>query len=122
MNSQEYISGLKRSLFFVLGILVAVFVVSQEVVNYHCEQICEEVQDAQDTEEGTEEEKDIIYSLTTQVILPMSGIELEPFQAIFIGEVIRENEEKPPFIPEVSLYDSPYFRTMFRQIQSPNAP
>ena len=119
MNGQQYISGLKRSLFFLLGILVAVFVVSQEVVSYHCEQICEEVQD---TEESSDEEKDTVYSLTTQVLLPVSGIELEPFQAVFIGEVIRESEEKPPFIPEVSLYDSPYFRTMFRQIQSPNAP
>lgn len=121
MNGQSFISGLKRSLFFLLGILVAIFVVSQEIVNYHCQQLCEEVQDA---EEGSDsdEEKDIVYDLTTQVVLPVSGIELEPFQAVFIGEVIRESEEKPPFIPEVSLYDSPYFRTMFRQIQSPNAP
>ncbi len=122
MKSPVYISNLKKSLFFLLGILVAVFVVSQEVVDYHCEQICEEIIEADEEDADKESEQDLAYSLSTQVLLPVSGFELEPFQAIFIGEVIRETEEKVHLRPEVTLYNSPHFKTLFRQIQSPNAP
>lgn len=100
---------------------MAVFVVSQEVVDYQCSQICEEIIEEEENPEEAPQ-RDIAYSLTTQVVLPISGIELEPFQAIFIGEVIRETEEKVPFLPEVTLNDSPHFKTLFRQFQSPNAP
>lgn len=121
MKSTQYISNLKRSLFFLLGIFVAVFVISQEVVDYHCNQICEEIQEA-DEDADKNNEQDVVYSLTSQVLLPVTTLELEPFQAIFIGEIIHATEEKTPFLPDVTLYDSPYFKTLFRQIQSPNAP
>lgn len=121
MKSHQYISGFKRSLFFLLGIFVAVFVVSQEVVSYQCNQICEEIIDADENQDEAPQQ-DIVYSLTSQVILPITGMELEPFQAIFIGEIIHETEEKTPFLPEVTLNDSPHFKTLFRQFQSPNAP
>lgn len=121
MKIQTNISGFKRSLFFLLGIFVAVFVICQEVVSHHSNQICEEIIQAEEESEEAPKQ-DIVYSLTSQVILPISGIELEPFQAILIGEVIRETEEKMPFLPEVTLYDSPHFKTLFRQFQSPNAP
>lgn len=121
MKSHQYISGFKRSLFFLLGIFVAVFVICQEVVSYQSNLICEEViQTDDDAEEAPQ--RDIVYSLTSQVILPLTGIELEPFQAIIIGEIIHETEEKTPFLPKVAVNDSPYFKTLFRQFQSPNAP
>ncbi len=121
MKSYHYISGFKRSLFFLLGIFVAVFVVSQEIVSYQCNQINEEIIAANDNPDEAPQQE-IIYSLTSQVILPLSGIEIEPFQAIFIGEIINETEEKTLFLPEVSINDSGYFKTLFRQFQSPNAP
>lgn len=104
-----------------MGIIVAVFVVSQEVVDYHCNQICEEIESTE-SDADNQQNPDVVYSLTTQVLLPVSILEIEPFQAIFIGEVIRENEEKAIFHPEISLHDSPHYRNLFRQIQSPNAP
>lgn len=104
-----------------MGILVAVFVVSQEVVDYHCNQICEEIQSTEEEAEN-QQSQDVVYSLTTQVLLPVSILEIEPFHAVFIGEVIRENEEKAIFLPVISLHDSPHYRNLFRQIQSPNAP
>lgn len=121
MKNSTYISGLKRSLFFFLGIFVAGFVVSQEIVNHKSKEICEEIIEAEEDQEE-EPKKTTLYSLTSQVVLPVSGIELEPFQAILIGEVIRETEEKALFLPDVALYDSPHFKTLFRQFQSPNAP
>ena len=104
-----------------MGILVAVFVVSQEVVDYHCNQICEEIESTEEDAEN-QQRQEVVYSLTTQVLLPVSILEIEPFQAVFMGEVIRENEEKAIFLPEVSLHDSPHYKNLFRQIQSPNAP
>ena len=119
MKSPLYISNLKRTLFFAMGVLVAVFVVSREIVDYHNAQICQELQEA---DEDADKEQEIVYSLTSQVLLPVSAIQLEPFQAILIGEVIHATEDKPSFLPEVALNDSPHFKTLFRQIQSPNAP
>ena len=61
---------------------MAVFVVSQEVVSYQCNQINEEIIAGNENPEEAPQQE-IIYSLTSQVILPLSGIEIEPFQAIF---------------------------------------
>jgi len=104
-----------------MGILVAVFVVSQEVVDYHCNQICEEIEST-DRDAENQPNQDVVYSLTTQVLLPANILQIEPFQAVFIGEVIRGIEEKSIFLPEIALHDSPHYRTLFRKIQSPNAP
>ncbi len=100
---------------------MTVFVVSQEVVTYHSNEISEQIQ-AADEDADEAPQKDIVYSLTTEVLLPISGIELAPFQAILLGELIHETEEKALFSPEVSIYNSPHFKTLFRQFQSPNAP
>ncbi|OEK05863.1 hypothetical protein [Roseivirga misakiensis] len=121
MKSPIQISNIKKSLFFLMGILVAVFVVSQEIVDYHCTQICEQIESTEE-ESNDKPDQDVVYSLTTQVLLPANILQIEPFQAVFIGEVIREKEEKRVFLPEISLHDSPHYRTLFRNIQSPNAP
>lgn len=121
MKNQINILNNRRSLLFFLGILLAGFLVSQEIVNYQNQQICEEILEADEDQEEAPK-KTTLYSLTAQVVLPVSGVELEPFQAILIGELIHEIQDKPLFLPEVALDDSPHFKTLFRQFQSPNAP
>ena len=122
MKASSHISPLRKTLFFILGLLVAAFVVSQEVITYHCSKIAQTVQN-QAEEDGEQEKSDLIYEYSCNVMLPAGGTDLlKPFTPSFIQEIVRE-EEAPQFPEfEVPLHNTPHYKTLFRQIISPNAP
>lgn len=104
---------------FLLGLFVAVFVVTQEVLDVHFE----EVDDQQEQAEGnSEDQEEIVYELTFDALLPLSSISIEPFQAILLAEISFESDQIEYPVEVVPLGDSPYNKTLFRQIISPNAP
>ncbi|WP_420388150.1 hypothetical protein [Roseivirga sp.] len=110
---------LKQGLVFLLGLFVAVFVIAQEVITVQCE----EVKDQQEQADQDSSQEDVSYELSYQALLPISSISIEPFQAILLAEINFESEvdEQHPEV-DVPLCDSPYYKTLFRQIISPNAP
>ncbi|HEY9117630.1 MAG TPA: hypothetical protein VIN11_07375 [Roseivirga sp.] len=102
-----------------LGLFVAVFVVTQEVLDIHCE----EVEDQQEQAEGdADDHQEVVYEFTCEAVLPISGVSLEPFQAILLAEINFESDEIEYPVADVPLFDSHYYKTLFRQIISPNAP
>ena len=121
MKANTHISPLRKTLFFILGLLVAAFVVSQEVINYHCTKIAQSVQNQAD--EDGEEEQSLIYEYSCDVMLPAGGADLlKPFTPSFVIDIVRE-EEAPQFPHfEVPLHNTQHYKTLFRQIISPNAP
>lgn len=120
MSSISNISAFKRTFLFFLGIVVAVFITSQEVIEYHNQQLCNETEETE--ESSSEEQEEVAYTLSAEVILPSGSVQLEPFQAILLGELIREQEEKVEYVEQVPLYNSPHYKVLFRQFKSPNAP
>ncbi len=122
MKASSHISPLRKSLFFILGLLVAAFVVSQEVINYHCTKIALEAQD-QSGQDGEEGDQTLIYEYSCDVMLPAGSADLlKPFTPSFVLEIVRD-EEAPQFPEfEVPLHNTPHYKTLFRQIISPNAP
>jgi len=120
MKISSDISTLKKTLFFILGLLVAAFVVSQEVIEYHCSRLVLSVEQSEDID--TDEQNDVVYEFTCDVMLP-AGTDLpKPFTPVFIHEVIRESEETNFYEENVPLHDTPHYKTLFRQVISPNAP
>lgn len=120
MKFSSDISPLRKTLFFILGLLVAAFVVSQEVISFHCAKLAVATEQAED---GDEEQNDLIYEYSCDVMLPAAGTDLlKPFTPVFLHEIVRESEE--PQFPEfeVPLHDTQHYKTLFRQIISPNAP
>lgn len=104
-----------------LGLFVAVFVVTEEVIDVQCEKITDPQEQADQDEDTPQQE--VVYEYTCEALMPISGISIEPFQAILLAEINFEselNEEHP--VLDVPLSDSPYYKTLFRQIISPNAP
>ncbi|KYG77374.1 hypothetical protein [Roseivirga spongicola] len=120
MRTENNLKKLKQGLVFLLGLFVAVFVVSQEVVNVHCEEIADK-QEQSDADSDSSQE-DIVYEYTCNALLPISGISIEPFQAILLAEIEYESPEEVHPVTDVPLSDSHYYKTLFRQIISPNAP
>jgi hypothetical protein len=120
MRTENNIKKLKQGLVFLLGLFVAVFVVSQEVVNVHCEEIADKQE--QSDADNDSSQKDIVYEYTCNALLPISGISIEPFQAILLAEIEYESPEEVHPVTDVPLSDSHYYKTLFRQIISPNAP
>lgn len=120
MKATSNISVLRKTLFFILGLMVAAFVVSQEVINYHCTRIAEAAEQADnDSEEG---QSSVIYEYSCDVTLPSGSDLLKPFTPSFVQEIVLD-EEVPQFAElEVRLHNTPYYKTLFRQIISPNAP
>lgn len=114
------ISDLRRNTFVFLGLFVAVFIVSQEVIEYQCNLICQELNEAQDDKDSDDDA--LTYSITSDALVPVFGIDLERFQQFLIADVFNEIELEMAEVEEVLLYNSPHFKTLFRQIQSPNAP
>tara|TARA_Y100000114_G_scaffold45913_1_gene41560 strand:- start:7684 stop:8040 length:357 start_codon:yes stop_codon:yes gene_type:complete len=108
---------LKQTLVFLLGLFVAVFVVAQEVLEIPCEESTEKQEQA----EG-EDSQEVVYEYTCDALLPASGVHIEPFEAILIAEIGFEITEEPHPLVSVPLCNSPYYKTLFRQIISPNAP
>ena len=119
MRKLFYIENLRRNLFVFLGLFIAVFIVSQEVIEYQCNLICQEL--IEEDEQSSEDEA-FKFSIASDALIPVFGIELEPYRAILLAELVNELEAEVPSVEEVPLYNSPHFKTLFRQIQSPNAP
>lgn len=119
MKLSSDISTFRKTLFFILGLLVAAFVVSQEVIQFHCSQLA---LSEEQSDEADDEQNEAVYEYTCDVMLPAGTNLLKPFNPVFIREVIRESEE-PNFYPvDVPLHDTQHYKTLFRQIISPNAP
>lgn len=119
MKNSAHINKFKQSLVFLLGLFVAVFVVTQEVLDIQCE----EAGDQQEQAEGdTSDQQEVVYEFTCKAVLPISGISLEPFQAILLAEINFESDQIDYPVADVPLFDSHYYKTLFRQIISPNAP
>ncbi|KYG79559.1 hypothetical protein EV198_3050 [Roseivirga ehrenbergii] len=117
------ISGIKSTLFYVLGVLVAVFVVAQELIDYQSLRI-ELASEATDQQQNDDQgdENETVYEYTCELALPSTVVQLQAFIPVFIGTVIRESEDKEIQYPSVPLYDSPHYKTLFRKKISPNAP
>lgn len=104
-----------------MGLLVAGFVLTQQVCDYQCELINAEITEERDADANEQEEPVVLQAQAIQM-LPAVSIEIEPFEAFFIRKLFVDSEEPLSFIAEVSLDDTHFFKTLFRQIQSPNAP
>ncbi|MGW8121396.1 hypothetical protein ACV07N_01955 [Roseivirga echinicomitans] len=123
MKMTPKISGIKNTLFYVLGIFVAVFVVAQELIDYQSLRIDLMTESSnQQQADGQGDEKEIIYDYTCELALPSAVVQLQAYIPVFIGKVIRESEDKVRQYPQISLYDSPYYKNLFRKKISPNAP
>ncbi|MFT6828705.1 MAG: hypothetical protein ACJAZV_001998 [Roseivirga sp.] len=122
MNSKSQISNFKKSLFFLMGILVAVFVVAQEVIDYHCTKISAAIENAESDDKADNGDQELVYEYTCELAMPSAVVELQAFVPVFICSVIRESEENVVPYQTVSLYASPLYINLFRQIISPNAP
>ena len=121
MKNSNYIKKLRQGLVFLLGLFVAVFVVTQEVINIQCEKKSDQQEQADQDDDAPEQE--VVFALNCEALMPVTGISIEPFQAILLAEINFESEldfEHP--VLDVPLSDSPYYKTLFRQIISPNAP
>lgn len=103
-----------------LGLLVATYVITQQVCEEQSELISIELSNEADAEEQ-EKEEPVVQILSLQM-LPSVSVELAPFETFFIRELFVETEEELPFIAAVPLEDTHHFKTLFRRIQSPNAP
>lgn len=119
MKLSSDISTFRKALFFILGLLVAAFVVSQEVIQYHCSKLALSVEQP---DEADDEQNEVVYEYTCDVMLPAGPDLLKPFNPVFIREVIRESEEPNFYSVDVPLHDTQHYKTLFRQIISPNAP
>lgn len=122
MKNSNYIKKLKQGLVFLLGLFVAVFVVTQEVVNVQCEEAPDQQEQADQDEDTPQQDHEVVYEYTCNALLPISGISLEPFQAILLAEIEFESVDVDHPVSDVPLSDSPFYKTLFRQIISPNAP
>ena len=121
MQITTKISQFRKSLFIVMGLLVAAFVVTQEVCDYQCQLITAELIENQD-EENPEQEEQLAFQVSNNDLLPTATVQIEPFMAVFIRELFVEADDNQPVISEISHEESQHFKTLFRQIQSPNAP
>jgi hypothetical protein len=122
MNTKSQISNFKKSLFFLMGILVAVFVVAQEVIDYHCTKISADIENADSEDKADNGDQEEVYEYTCELAMPSAVVELQAFVPVFICSVIRESEENVEPYQIVPLYASPLYINLFRQIISPNAP
>jgi len=120
MKNSTHIKKLRQGLVFLLGLFVAVFVVTQEVINIPCEKASDQQEQADKEEDKPQQEA---FAFNCEALMPISGISIEPFQAILLAEINFESELEYEYpVQQVPLSDSPYYKTLFRQIISPNAP
>lgn len=121
MKKHQQILSVKKALFYILGVLVALFVVAQELIDYHSIRIAIASEINDESEEDGEREE-MVYEYTCELALPSTVIQIDNFIPVFISKVIRESEDKQVRYPRVPLYDSPHYKNLFRQTISPNAP
>ena len=123
MRITAQISQFRKTLFIVMGLLVAAFVVTQEVCEQQCDVIIAEMIEGQDENgQDQEQEEQLIVQASNDNLLPTASVQIEPFMAVFIRELFVEADQDQPVPSDVSLEESQHFKTLFRQIQSPNAP
>ncbi len=104
-----------------MGLLVAAYVVTQQACDFQEEMVVSEI--AEDKQANDDEENQPInLQMLSQQMLPAVSVEIEPFEAVYIREIFVDSEVPMPFNAEVPLEDTHFFKTLFRQIQSPNAP
>jgi hypothetical protein len=121
MKKLSNISLFQKTLFFALGMLVAAFVVSQEVLDYHCSMLTAQTQNQEQSDDDDDSETEI-GMLTCDVVLPGSTLTLEPFSPVFIREIMLKEQVEMPVPQDISLDNTAHFKTLFRQIISTNAP
>jgi hypothetical protein len=114
------ISQLKRALFIMMSLLMIAFVVSHHVIE-SSEMIKTEISQDEEEKKG-EQEDETVFQAQQMIMLPGAALQLEPFALFFIRDLFIEEKTPIPFAASVPLEDTHYFKTLFRQIQSPNAP
>jgi len=114
------ISELKRALFIMMGLLIVAFVVTHHVIE-SSHMIKTEISQDEEQKEG-EQEDETVFQAHQMIMLPGVALELEPFALFFIRDLFIEEKMPIPFTASVPLENTHYFKTLFRQIQSPNAP
>ena len=104
-----------------MALLITAFVVTQEICDDQVQVINTELAEHQN-DDDQQEEGSSVYLTSHQTLHPTTNVQIEPFLAIFIRELFVEPEIKQPIASDISLEESQHFKTLFRQIQSPNAP
>lgn len=111
----------KRGLIILMGLMVAAYVLALHASDVESTKLSAEI--IEEVEQpGDEESKEPVVQILSLQMLPGVAFELEPFEAFFIRKLFVETTEPLPFIAAVPLEDTHHFKTLFRQIQSPNAP
>lgn len=121
MKKQPTHNKIQRSLIFLLGLSVAVFVVSKSLVSSYCEQIKEQQEQSHQDEDNEEKEGFVLFE-AYQAFLPTPAVSLDFFKAIDLVEIDHQPLPKPQTVEEVKLCTQSYYRTLFRKIISVNAP
>lgn len=121
MEKQTSHNKLQRSLIFLLGLAVAVFVVSKSLVSSYCEQIKSQQEQSHHDEEDEKEEEMGLFE-AYQAFLPTSAVSLDGIEPIGLIDINYQTLPKPQIIEEVKPSTQSYYRTLFRKIISVNAP
>jgi len=120
MKKLSNISVFQRTLFFTLGMLVAAFVVSQEVLDHHCTMLVAQTQEQEQSDNESSETE--LGMLSCDVVLPGSAITFAPLTPVFIREIAHKDQVGIPVPQNFSIENTAFFKTLFRQIISTNAP
>ena len=115
MQMISSIARMKKSLLIVVGLLVAAYVLTQQVCEDRTIQINAELTE-ESSESNDKEQKEPVVQMLALQMLPVVSVELEPFETFFIRAIFVETEENLPFIVAVPLEDTGHFKTLFRQI------
>lgn len=121
MEKQPIHNKFQRSLVFLLGLAVAVFVVSKSLVSSYCEQIKTQQEQSQHDDDGDSQENIALFQ-TYQAFLPTSAISLDFIEPIGLIDINYQPLPKPQIIEDVKPSTQSYYRTLFRTIISVNAP
>ena len=121
MRKSANITSFGRFLLFMVGLFVAFFVVSQEVLDTYCSRIAEQMEQ-QEEGKPSDPVSEEAYLASCDVLVPGGHTFLHPFNPIFIFEINQEVEINTPVPVSLPLYDTQHYKTLFRQVISPNAP
>lgn len=124
MKSVNKILSLRKALLPIVGVLAAVVMLAQPPIQYLADEIQPDsiaVADEQSNEEGEQQEADQQLRVAYDVVIPVLQINL--FHSFDLLVELPEVEQiYKPLKQRVHALNDSFFRTLFRQIISPNAP
>ena len=122
MDKSSNITSLGRLLLLAVGLLAAVFIVSQDVLDTYCSKIADQLEQQEGESPLSPDSKEEAYIASCDVLIPGGQTFLHPFNPVFIFEIKQEVKVNMPVPVNLPLYDTPHYKTLFRQVISPNAP